>query len=66
MGRYTAAAEQFDEAYSLYASTVGRHSPLFGGAAEGKAKALQKAERYEEAFEATDDSTFFSGGFGML
>ncbi|CAK9022729.1 unnamed protein product [Durusdinium trenchii] len=52
MGRYTAAAEQFDEAYSLYASTVGRHSPLFGGAAEGKAKALQKAERYEEAFEA--------------
>jgi len=31
-----------EEAYDLYSSTVGRRSPLFCGAAEGKAKALQK------------------------
>eukprot|EP00438_Fugacium_kawagutii_P029540 Skav200279 [mRNA] locus=scaffold718:62131:64976:- [translate_table: standard] len=36
-------AEQ--EAYDLYSSTVGRRSPLFCGAAEGKAKALQKDRR---------------------
>eukprot|EP00913_Durusdinium_trenchii_P008604 g8079.t1 len=40
MGRYTAAAEQFDEAYSLYASTVGRHSPLFGGLVMSRAGKL--------------------------
>ena len=36
----------------LYVSTVGKSSPLFGGAAEGKAKALQKDGQFEKAFEA--------------
>ena len=34
--------EPSEEAYDLYSSTVGKRSPLFCGAAEGKAKALEK------------------------
>lgn len=51
MGRYAEAVEQYSQAYDLYVSTVGRRSPLFCGAAEGKAKALQKQGRWLEAFE---------------
>lgn len=52
MGRPGEAAEEYQKAYTLYAATVGRSSPLFCGAAEGLAKALQKESRHSEAFEA--------------
>ena len=51
MGRYLEAGEQYTKAYDLYISTVGRRSPLFCGAAEGKAKALQQQGQWAEAFE---------------
>ena len=40
--RAVPAEEEYQKAYTLYAATVGRSSPLFCGAAEGLAKALQK------------------------
>lgn len=52
MGRPAEAAEEYQKAYDLYVQTVGRHSPLFGGAAEGLAKALKLDGRYADAFEA--------------
>lgn len=52
MGRTADAVDEYQQAYDLYVQAVGRHSPLFCGAAEGLAKALQAEGRYAEAFEA--------------
>lgn len=52
MGRFAEAVDQYQQAYDLYVRTVGKESPLFGGAAEGLAKALMKEDRLNESFEA--------------
>lgn len=52
MGRFGDAADQYQQAHELYTKTVGSRSPLFCGAAEGLAKALQKEKRFQESFEA--------------
>jgi len=52
MGRAADAIVQYRQAYDLYVGSVGKHSPLFCGTAEGLAKALNAEGRMEEAFEA--------------
>jgi len=52
MGRAADAIVHYRQAYDLYVGSVGKHSPLFCGTAEGLAKALNVEGRMEEAFEA--------------
>eukprot|EP00930_Biecheleria_cincta_P070469 TRINITY_DN58105_c0_g1_i1.p1 TRINITY_DN58105_c0_g1~~TRINITY_DN58105_c0_g1_i1.p1 ORF type:complete len:863 (-),score=148.07 TRINITY_DN58105_c0_g1_i1:16-2604(-) len=56
MGRYGDAVDQYQQAHELYTKTVGTSSPLFCGAAEGLAKALQKERRFQESFDALLES----------